>query len=127
MHHAIPTKRSESMPPQALDDVLVLDLTHYIAGPYCTKLLADFGADVIKIERPAAGDPARHMGPFFHNIPHPEGSALFLHLNTNKQSLTLNLKSAEGQAIVRRLIPRVQIVVENFRPGVLAELGLSYT
>ena len=110
----------------ALDGVRVLDLTHYIAGPYCTKLLADFGAEVIKIERPPAGDPARHIGPFFHDLPHPEGGALFLHLNTNKQSLTLNLKSAEGRAIIRRLIPMVDIVVENFRPGVLAELGLDY-
>src|ERR1700674_4616937 len=110
----------------ALDGVRVLDLTHYIAGPYCTRLLADFGADVIKIERPGVGDPARHLGPFFDDIPDLEGSALFLHLNTNKRSLTLNLKSAEGQAIVRRLIPTVQIVVENFRPGVIDNLGLGY-
>lgn len=114
------------MAPTALDGVRVLDLTHHVAGPYCTKLLADFGADVIKIERPPAGDPARRSGPFFHDVPDPEGSALFLHLNTNKQSLTLNLKSAEGQRIVRRLVLQVQIVVENFRPGVLAALGLDY-
>lgn len=110
----------------ALDGVRVLDLTHYVAGPYCTKLLADFGAEVLKIERPPAGDPARHIGPFFHDVPHLEGSALFLHLNTNKLSLTLNLKPAEGQRIVRRLVPEADIVVENFRPGVLAALGLDY-
>jgi crotonobetainyl-CoA:carnitine CoA-transferase CaiB-like acyl-CoA transferase len=114
------------MTPQALDGVRVLDLTHHIAGPYCTKLLADFGAEVIKIERPRAGDPARSIGPFFHDLPHSEGSALFLHLNTNKQSLMLNLKSAEGQVIVRRLLETVDIVVENFRPGVLARLGLDF-
>ena len=60
------------MPPQALDDVLVLDLTHYIAGPYCTKLLADYGARVIKIERPDGGDPCRRLGPFPDDVPHPE-------------------------------------------------------
>lgn len=114
------------MQPAALDGIRVLDLTHFIAGPYCTKLLADFGAEVIKIERPPAGDPTRHLGPFFQDIPNAEGSALFLHLNTNKQSLMLNLKSAEGRTIIRRLIPTVDIVVENFRPGVLADLGLDY-
>ncbi|MGI8553657.1 MAG: CaiB/BaiF CoA transferase family protein [Dehalococcoidia bacterium] len=110
----------------ALEGLRVLDLTHAVAGPYCTKLLADFGAAVMKVERPPVGDLARRSGPFFHDLPHPEGSALFLHLNTNKQSVTLNLKSAEGQAIVRRLIPTVDIVVENFRPGVLAAFGLDY-
>ncbi|HTE86841.1 MAG TPA: CoA transferase [Dehalococcoidia bacterium] len=114
------------MPLTPLDGVRVLDLTHYIAGPYCTKLLADFGAQVIKIERPPAGDPARRIGPFFHDEPSLESSALFLHLNTNKQSLTLNLKSAEGNRIVRRLLVDTDILVENFRPGVLANLGLNY-
>ncbi len=114
------------MPLTPLDGVRVLDLTHHIAGPYCTKLLADFGADIIKIERPPAGDPARRIGPFFHDEPSLESSALFLHLNTNKRSLTLNLKSSEGGAIVRRLLRQVDIVVENFRPGVLADLGLDY-
>src|SRR5918911_3189821 len=71
------TKRSESMPPPALDDVLVLDLTHYIAGPYCTKLLADYGARVIKIESPDSGDPCRQLGPFPNDVPHPEKSGLF--------------------------------------------------
>ena len=96
-YHAIPTKCSESMPPQALDDVLVLDLTHYIAGPYCTKLLADYGARVIKIERPDGGDPCRRLGPFPDDVPHPEKSGLFLHLNTNKESVTLNLKLLRGR------------------------------
>jgi crotonobetainyl-CoA:carnitine CoA-transferase CaiB-like acyl-CoA transferase len=114
------------MTPTALEGVRILDFTHHIAGPYCTKLLADYGADVIKIERPPAGDPARLAGPFFRDEPHLEGSALFLHLNTNKQSVTLNLKSALGRAIALRLAAEVDIVVENFRPGVLDRLGLGY-
>ncbi len=114
------------MPLTPLDGVRVLDLTHYIAGPYCTKLLADFGADVLKIERPPAGDPCRRLGPFYHDQPGLETSAFFLHLNTNKRSLTLNLKSAEGCQIVRRLLAETDIVVENFRPGVLDRLGLDY-
>jgi crotonobetainyl-CoA:carnitine CoA-transferase CaiB-like acyl-CoA transferase len=109
-----------------LDGVRVLDLTHFVAGPYCTKLLADYGADVIKIERPGSGDPARRIGPFRHDVPNTETSALFLHLNTNKRSLTLNLKSAEGAEIARRLAVESDVIVENFRPGVLQELGLGY-
>ena len=86
-----------------LAGVRVVDLTHYISGPYCTKLFADYGADVIKIERPDGGDPARSIQPFFHDKPHIEGSGLFLHLNTNKRGLTLNLAAPTGQAILRRL------------------------
>jgi crotonobetainyl-CoA:carnitine CoA-transferase CaiB-like acyl-CoA transferase len=114
------------MTPPPLDAVRVLDLTHLIAGPYCTKLLADYGAEVIKIERPASGDPARRIGPFWHDAPSPESSALFLHLNTNKRSLTLNLKTDEGVRIARRLAAESDVIVENFRPGVLRDLGLGY-
>lgn len=110
----------------ALEGVRVLDLTHFIAGPFCTKLLADYGAAVLKVERPPAGDPARSIGPFYRDQPHPEGSALFLHLNTNKRSITLNLKTAEGHAAARRLAAKADVVVENFRPGVLDRLGLGY-
>ena len=90
------------MPEGALADITVLDLTHHIAGPYCTKLLATYGAEVIKIERPGTGDPARQAGPFPEDVPHPEKSGLFLHLNTNKQSVTINLKHPRGQELVRR-------------------------
>ncbi len=109
----------------ALGDVRVLDLTHHIAGPSCTKLLADFGADVLKIERPE-GDPARNMGPFFHDEPHPEKSGWFLHLNTNKRSITLNLKSPLGAAILKELAKRADVLVENFRPGTMERLGLGH-
>ncbi len=104
------------MPPQALDDVLVLDLTHYIAGPYCTKLLADYGARVIKIERPDGGDPCRRLGPFPDDVPHPEKSGLFLHLNTNKESLTLNLKLLRGRQLFMRLVAKADVVVEKPHP-----------
>ena len=110
----------------ALEGVKVLDLTHYVAGPYCTKLLADYGADVIKIERSNQGDPARTMGPFYKDEPHLEKSGLFLHLNTNKRSVTLNLKADEGKEAVEKLVEWADILVENFRPGVMDSLGLSY-
>jgi len=110
----------------ALADITVLDLTHYIAGPYCTKLLADFGADVIKIERPDGGDPARRYGPFPHDEPHPEKSALFLHLNTNKRGVTLNLKTSAGRDLFKALIQGVDVLVENFSPRVMPRLGLAY-
>jgi crotonobetainyl-CoA:carnitine CoA-transferase CaiB-like acyl-CoA transferase len=110
----------------ALADVKVLDLTHHIAGPYCTKLLADFGADVIKIERHKGGDPARRYGPFPRDEPHPEKSALFLHLNTNKRGITLNLKTAAGKDLFTELVRQVDVVVENFSPRVMPSLGLAY-
>jgi crotonobetainyl-CoA:carnitine CoA-transferase CaiB-like acyl-CoA transferase len=114
------------MPAGALADLTVLDLTHHIAGPYCTKLLATYGAEVIKIERPGSGDPARQAGPFPDDTPHLEKSGLFLHLNTNKQSLTIDLKQPRGQELVRELVKQVDVVVENFSPRVLPSLGLSY-
>src|SRR5918912_1722109 len=110
----------------ALADIRVLDLTHYIAGPSCTKLLADYGADVIKIERPDGGDPARRYGPFPHDEPHPEKSALFLHLNTNKRGITLNLKTAAGRDLFKALVRDVDVLVENFSPRVMPRLGLPY-
>ena len=111
---------------QALGDMKVLDLTHHRAGPYCTKLLADYGADVIKIEKPGVGDAARRMGPFPGDIPHQEKSGLFLHLNTNKRSVTLNLTSTTGQDIFRQMVKTADVVVESFRPGVMASFGLDY-
>jgi formyl-CoA transferase/CoA:oxalate CoA-transferase len=109
-----------------LQGVKVLDLTHYITGPYATKLFADYGADVIKIERPDGGDPARGITPFFHDKPHLEGSGLFLHLNTNKQSVTLNLKSEAGRKILLDLAKEADILVESFSPRVMPSLGLDY-
>ena len=109
----------------ALQGLRILDLTQGVAGPYCTKLLSDYGADVLKIERPEGGDPARRAGPFPDDEPHPERGGLFLDLNTGKRSVTLNLKTGSGQRILRRLAADSDAVVENFRPGTLARLGLS--
>lgn len=111
---------------QALSDVKVLDLSWYISGPYCTKLLADYGADVIKVEPAREGDPSRKMGPFPNDDPHLEKSGLFLYLNTNKKSITLNLKSDWGRDIIKALVKDVDILVESFRPGIMAKLGLDY-
>lgn len=111
--------------PRALEGVKVLDLTHHIAGPYCTKLLADFGADVLKVERPG-GDPARRLPPFFHDQPDPERSLVFGYLNTNKKGLTLDLKSSTGREILRSLARDSDVVVENFSPRVMPSLGLSF-
>lgn len=113
------------MQDRALEGVRVLDLTHHIAGPYCAKLLADFGADVVKIERPE-GDIARSMPPFFNDEAHPDKSLLFAYLNTGKRSVTLNLKTATGKALLARLAADADIVVENFAPRVLPALGLDY-
>jgi len=114
------------MPDQALGGIKVLDLGHHIAGPYCTKLLADFGAQVIKIEKPDGGDPARKAGPFPNDEPNPEESGLFFYLNNNKQSITLNLKTDTGIKIFQELVKKVDILVENFSPRVMPSLGLSY-
>jgi len=104
----------------------VLDLTHYIAGPYCTKLLAGLGAEVVKIERPDGGDPARRLGPFPDDIPDPEKSGLFLYLNTSKKGITLNLKTETGKKIFKELVKDTDVLVENFEPRVMPSLGLDY-
>lgn len=110
----------------ALSNVKVLDLTHYVAGPYCTKLLADYGADVIKVERPGSGDGARSLGPFPEDIPHPDRSGMFLYLNTNKRGITLDLKTPSGVKIIKELVKDADILVENYAPGVMDRLGLGY-
>ena len=115
------------MAPMALSNIRVLDFTQTIAGPYCTKLLADYGADVVKVERPGIGDAARRLGPFPKDEPHPEKSGAFLHLNTNKRSITLDLKTTHGQEISRALASKVDIVVESFRPGTMDRFGLGTT
>lgn len=114
------------MPDQALEGYKVLDLSWHIAGPYCAKLLAELGAEVIKIEPVDGGDPARKMPPFFEDDPHPEKSLLFLYLNTGKKSLTLNLKTEKGKQILKQLIEEADILVENFSPRVMPDLGLDY-
>ena len=113
------------MPNGALAGLKVLDFTHYVAGPYCAKLLADYGADVIKVEAPR-GDGARRIGPFPGDAPHPEQSGLFLHLNTNKRGVVIDLKRDAAADLVRSLASWADVVVENFRPGVADRLGVGH-
>ncbi|TDD53150.1 CaiB/BaiF CoA transferase family protein [Saccharopolyspora elongata] len=103
-----------------LDGVRVLDLSRVLAGPYCTAMLADLGADVVKVE-PVHGDDARHLGPFVDGE-----SVYFAQLNRGKRSLALDLKDADDHALFRSLAARADVVVENFRPGVAAKLGVDY-
>ncbi|HEY7290425.1 MAG TPA: CoA transferase [Vicinamibacterales bacterium] len=105
-----------------LEGITVLDLTRVLSGPYCTMLLADMGARVIKIEQPGKGDDTRAWGP-----PFLEGeSAYFLSVNRNKQSVTVDFKKPEGRDVIERLLAKSDVVVENFRPGTLAKLALDY-
>ena len=125
--------------PGLLEGVKVLDLSHFIAGPYWTKLLAGLGADVIKIEHPRNGDGARWLGPFAsQGAEHPlgpplgkrgrppEDGAWLLYLNTAKQSVALDLKTPEGLRVVLELAAKADILVENFAPGTMDSLGLGY-
>ena len=111
--------------PGPLEGIRVLDLTSNVAGPFAAKLLGDYGADVLKVE-PPGGDPSRRFGPFKDDDPHPEKSGLFLHLNTNKRSITLDVPSLTGRKILRRLIADADIVFEDFAPGSMDEWGLGY-
>ncbi|MCB8975070.1 MAG: CoA transferase [Ardenticatenaceae bacterium] len=114
--------------PGLLDGIRIIDLTRVLAGPYCTQMLGDLGADVIKIEAPGRGDDTRHWGPPFTAAPDGERgeAAYFLSANRNKRSLTLNLKSAKGLDILKSLIREGDVLVENFRTGTLARWGLDY-
>lgn len=114
------------MPKTALGGLKVLELCQLAAGPYCTKLLADLGAEVIKIEPPASGDRARHLPPFLHDSPTPETSGLFLYLNTSKLGITLNVETSTGRDIFRKLVAEADILVEDKAPGAMEKLGLDY-
>ena len=114
------------MTERALEGVMILDLSEGIAGPYCSRLLGGYGADVIKVEKPGDGDESRRIGPFPKDIPHPEKSALFLHLNTNKKGVTLNLETAAGRKILHSLVKKADILVESFKPGQMSEWGLDF-
>jgi CoA:oxalate CoA-transferase len=104
-----------------LSDIKVLDLTTTLSGPYCTMILSDMGADVIKVETPAKGCPTRHNPPFINGQ-----SVYFMSLNRGKKSITLNLKSEQGKKIFLQLAVASDVLVENFRPGVMKRLGFDY-
>lgn len=105
----------------ALSGIRILDFTHVFQGPVCTQLLADFGADVIKVERPGVGDWSRAWGPFVDDVSLP-----FAGLNRNKRSLALNMKDERGLQVVRKLVVDADVLVHNFRPGAMERLGLGY-
>ena len=110
-----------------LDGIKVLSFEIQVAGPYCTMMLADQGADVIKVEQPGSGDTARSGAPIVKNDEGDEQSGYFLRFNRNKRSLTLNLKTDAGREIFRDLARKSDVLIENFRPGLLNEMGLGYT
>ncbi len=111
---------------RALENLTVLDLTRVLAGPFCTMMLADLGANVIKIELPGTGDDTRQYPPFTDNLQGERESLYFANVNRNKKGVTLNLKSPEGKEIFKRMVTSADIVVENYRPGVMDKLGLGY-
>jgi len=113
----------------ALKDIRIVDITRAMAGPYCTMMLGDFGADVIKVERPGSGDESRGWGPPFVGDaygPYPGESAYFLSANRNKRSLTVNFKDPAGLEIIQKLVQISDVFIENFRTGVLDKMGLGY-
>ena len=108
-----------------LDDIVVIDLTRALAGPHCGMMLADMGARVIKVESPEHGDESRGWGPPFVGPDDQPVSTYFLSCNRNKESVTLDLKSDDGRAMLTRLVAHADVLLENFRPGVLDRLGFS--
>ena len=108
-------------PPGPLDDLFIIDLSRVLAGPYATMILSDLGARVIKVERPGTGDDSRQIGPFLG-----DQSAYFASINRGKQSIALDLKDPGDRAIFEALVARADVLVENYRPGVMARLGLGW-
>ena len=113
------------MSQRVLEGITVLEYARFVAGPYCGRLLADMGAEVVKVE-PPEGDESRQHGPFLNDIPDPESSALFLNLNLNKSSVTLEPSTPTGADLFRRLALQADIVIEDTRPGTMESLGLGY-
>jgi len=104
-----------------LSGIRVLDLTRAMAGPFCTQLLGDMGAEIVKIELPQGGDETRRWGPFWNGV-----SCYFLSANRNKKSVAVNLKTKAGHEIALALAKRSDVLIENFRPGTVKRLGLDY-
>jgi len=119
--HALPGDVELKNVKGPLDGVKVLDLTRVLAGPFCTMILADLGAEVIKIERPGVGDDSRHFTPFIKGQ-----SAYFININRGKKSIVINLKHPKGKKLFLELVKKADVVVENFRPGTMERLGLDY-
>ena len=109
-----------------LSAVKVLELAHAPSGSFCAKLLADQGADTVKVEPPGWGDQARHEPPFIGGVPHPDRSTAFLALNTNKRGITLDVEQAAGRDLFLRLASAADVIIESYQPGHLARLGMGY-
>ncbi|KPF66945.1 carnitine dehydratase [alpha proteobacterium AAP81b] len=115
-----------SPPPGPLDDLLIIDLSRVLAGPYATMVLSDLGARVIKVENPAGGDDSRHIGPFQTGTSGNAQSAYFASINRGKQSIALDLKAPADRAVFEALLARADVLVDNYRPGVMARLGYGW-
>jgi crotonobetainyl-CoA:carnitine CoA-transferase CaiB-like acyl-CoA transferase len=114
------------MPDGALAGVAVVELGQMVSAPYCAKLFADYGAEVIKVEPPESGDVARRCGPFPGDVPHPEKSGLFHFLNTNKRGITLDASAEAGRDLLLRLLVQADVLIENNPPAHMKDLGLDY-
>ncbi|UCE87066.1 MAG: CoA transferase [Deltaproteobacteria bacterium] len=117
---------SDAAPDGALTGIRVIELGEMVSAPYCGKLFADYGADVVKVEPPRRGDVARRWGPFPEDRAHPEKSGLFHFLNTNKRGATLDVTRSEGRDLLLKLVRRADLVIENQRPARLREWGLDF-
>ena len=115
------------MAERALQDIRIVECGHLVSAAYAAKLMADMGAEVIKIEEPGGGDQARQRGPYPGHVPHPEKSGLFLYLNTNKYGVTLDLRQAAGQEIFQRLLKDADVLIHNYHPTEMASRGLDYS
>ena len=109
-----------------LEGIRVMDVTHIVAGPFCSMILADMGAEVIKIERPGVGERGRGNGPFIHNEAGESISARYLGLNRNKKSVALDLRDPRCKAVFERMVKESDILLDNWGPGALRRLGLGY-
>ncbi len=112
--------------PGPLDDLLIVDLSRVLAGPYATMVLADLGARVVKVERPGLGDDSRHIGPFKPSASGEPQSAYFASINRGKRSIALDLKDSADRVVFEALLARADVLVENYRPGVMARMGLGW-
>ena len=110
----------------ALEGLKVLDLSRLLPGPFCSLMLADLGADVLKVEDTGMGDYVRWAPPAYPGVEQSSAGALFLSLNRNKRSIRIDLKSDEGKEVLRRLVKDADVLLESFRPGVLDRLGVGY-
>jgi crotonobetainyl-CoA:carnitine CoA-transferase CaiB-like acyl-CoA transferase len=122
-HHAAAAANGKQGP---LTGLRIFEYGEFIAAPYCARLMANLGAEVIKVERPDGGDKARRYGPFPGDVPHPEKSGLFLNLNTDKLGVTLNVDTATGRSVFKRLIAEADILIENNPPRRMEELGFDF-